>query len=68
MFKYLWIISLVIAYVCSWVYAIADIISVIRDFKFGYWMDNLKDFTVGWLLTHILDIFVCSFLAYVGKL
>lgn len=68
MFKYLWIVPLVIAYVLAWVYAIADIISVIRDFRFGYWMDSLEDFTVGWLLLHILSIFVCSFLAYVGKL
>lgn len=67
MFKYLWIVPIIVAYVLAWVYAIADIISVVRDFRFSYWMDELEDFTVGWLFLHIISIFACSFLAYVGK-
>ena len=68
MFKYLWIVPLAIAYVLAWVYAIADLISVIREIRFRYWMDYLEDFTVGWLLMHILGLFVCSFFAYIGIL
>lgn len=68
MFKYLWIAPLVIAYVIAWVYAIADLISVIRVFKFKYWIDSLEDFTLGWLLMHILGLLVCSLFDYIGLL
>lgn len=67
MFKYLWILPLIIAYVAAWIHAIRQIIYTFDTYSFGHRLDNMEDFTVGWLLMHILGFFVCSFLAYVGK-
>ena len=68
MFKYLWIIPLVIAYAAAWLHAIREIKYTFRTFSFGHRLNNMEDFTVGWLLLHILGLFVCSFFAYIGKL
>ena len=68
MFKYLWIVPLVIAYAVAWFHAIRQIIYTVKTYSFGHWLNNMEDFTVGWLFIHLLGLFVCSFFAYIGML
>lgn len=69
MFKYVWIIILVLVSVFGWIYSIYDIVLTIRDKEYD---DNIIDiflclegFTQFWIILHIVGIFVTSLIFYV---
>ena len=69
MFKYVWIIILVLVEVFCWAYSIYDIKLAIQD-KEDY--DNIIDiflclegFTQFWIILHIAGVFITSLVFYV---
>lgn len=68
MFKYVWIIILVLTSVFGWVYSIYDIILTIRDKEdddniFDIF-DNLEYFTQYWIILYTIAVFMVSFILY----
>lgn len=68
MFKYVWIIILVLVSVFGWLYSIYDIVLTIRDKEDD---DNIIDiflcfegFTQFWIILHIVGVFIASFVFY----
>lgn len=69
MFKYVWIIILVLVDVFGWVYSIYDIKLSIQDKEeddniidiFGY----LEGFTQFWIIFHIVVVFITSLVFYI---
>lgn len=67
MFKYLWIIPLALGYIWGWSHSMGQLIYTIKTgrlIKFG--LGELDYFTLGWLGTHLIGLFVLSFLAFAG--
>jgi len=62
MFKYLWMIPLIIGYILGWRH------SLIIVFEEKTNIGLYDDFTLGWLGTHLLGLLVTSFLAWRGLL
>lgn len=69
MFKYVWIIILVLVSIFGWAYSIYDIVFTIRDRKedadiFDIFSD-LEGFTQFWIIFHIVGVFTTSLVFYV---
>lgn len=68
MFKYVWIIILVLVSTFGWIYSIYDIVLTIRDRKedadiFDIFSD-FEGFTQFWIILHIVGVFIASFVFY----
>ena len=63
MYKYVWIIMLILIDVIWSVTSISDIIHAVR--KFNKPLDHLKEFTVIWICGHLVALFITSFSCYV---
>ena len=68
MFKYVWIIILVLVSVFSWIYSIYDIVLTVQDkgnnddvFDI---FNNLEEFTQFWIIGFTIVCFVISLIAF----
>jgi len=64
-FKYLWIVVLLLAYIAGWVHAIRDLIYVAKNYKFKFWSAFLDEFSTAWFGVHALMVVMISFLIFV---
>ena len=65
--KYLWIIIIVI-FVLVWsIASIKDIIHTFSVFKFEYAFDELREYSIMWIVDIILGILIYSFVLYVWR-
>ena len=65
MFKYIWIVILIIAYISvwiKWVIEVYEIIQINRCNKFKFLLDDFaeNEFIVGWLILNLLIIWLGS--------
>ena len=68
MFKYVWIIILVLISVLGWIYSICDIVRAIRDKEeddniFDI-LSNLEEFTLFWVILYTIAVFIVSLVLY----
>ena len=66
MFKYLWIIPVAAGYIWGWSHSMGQLIYVIMNGRLKFGLGELDDFTLLWLGTHLIGLFVLSFLAFAG--
>ena len=68
MFKYVWIIILILVSIFGWTYSIYDIVLTIRnrekDADIFDIFHNLEDFTQFWIVLYTLAVFMVSFILY----
>ncbi len=55
-YKYLWLISLIIFYIAGWIHAIRQIRAELRGVKIYDSIHNPFPFYVFWLLTHVVAL------------
>lgn len=63
-FKYVWIIILVLISVLGWIYSICDIVRTIRDKEeddniFDI-LSDLEEFTLFWVILYTIAVFIVS--------
>ena len=61
MFKYLWIVALVILYILGWVHTIQNIMWVRTIFRKGCRFKYIDGFSIGWIVMHIAIPIIMSF-------
>jgi len=64
--EYIWIVILIIAYIIWAIISIKDIIDTVSYFKLSSVFDNLEEYTLTFIILHIVALFVyslCKFIA-----
>ena len=55
--KYVWIVMLIIADIIWFIFSVEDFIETTRRFKIKYILEALEEYTVGFILLHVLMLF-----------
>jgi hypothetical protein len=63
--KYVWIVMLIIADIIWLIASAEDFIETARRFKIKYILKYLEDYTVGFMLLHLLLLFVYSLSVFI---
>jgi len=58
--KYIWIIMLIIADIIWFIASLIDFIDTAKTIKIKYILDSLEDYTVNFILFHLLALFGIS--------
>jgi len=69
MFKYVWFLCLVIAYVMAWLLCAAQVVEWVRRSRRIKWpakFEYLGSFAQGWIITHITVLVLASFFVWVA--
>lgn len=59
--KYIWIVMLIIADIIWFIFSLEDFIETARQFRIKYILESLEEYTLGFILLHLLVLFGYSF-------
>ena len=63
--KYIWIVMLIIVDITWFIASVEDFIETARRFKIKYILEYLEDYTVGFILLHLLLLFAYSLSVFI---
>lgn len=65
--KYIWIVMLIIIYVIWFIASFKDFIKTARQFKTKYILDSLEEYTLAFILFHLLGLFCYSLVIFLKQ-
>ena len=65
--KYIWIVMLIIIYVIWFIASLKDFIKTARQFKTKYILDSLEEYTLAFILFHLLGLFCYSLVIFLKQ-
>lgn len=64
--KYIWIVMLIIIDIIWLIASVVDFIETVRRFRLKYIFEALEEYTVGFIVLHLLVLFVISLGLFLG--
>ncbi len=64
--KYVWIVMLIIIYIIWFIASLIDFIKTARQFNIKYILGALEEYTVGFIVLHLLVLFGISLGLFLG--
>ena len=65
--KYIWIVMLIIIYVIWFIASLKDFIKTARHIKTKYILDSLEEYTLAFILFHLLGLFCYSLVIFLKQ-
>ena len=63
--RYIWIIMLIIVEIIWFIFSLKDFIETARRFRLKYILEALEEYTVVFIIIHLLALFLYSFYVFV---
>ena len=63
--RYIWIIMLIIADIIWFIASLIDFIKTAKRFRFPFMFDALEEYTVWFILVHLLGLFIYSLFVFI---